>query len=240
MYRAHRLVEGETYHVYNRGAHKKEVFLKEEDYRRFTLLLYLANNTERIHLSNLLSSKKYQGQSLLKIFEEKLADKSLVDLIAYCLMPNHFHLVLRPKKEGSLTLFMKKLLTAYSMYFNTKYDHSGVLFQGPFKSRHIGEEAYFRYIYSYIHLNPVGLIEPQWKENKIKQPGEVKNFISAYRHSSFFDYSVGQRPERELLDYEEAPPFLKEMNDLEELLKEYHSQQGLSLLKVGDSTKELL
>ncbi len=238
MYRPDALVEGETYHVYNRGAHKQNIFLGEKDYRRFTLLLYLANNSERVHLSNLLNSKKYRGESLLKIFEEQFADKKLVDIYAYCLMPNHFHLVVRPKKEGALPLFMRKLLTAYSMYFNTKYEHSGVLFQGPYKSRHVGEEAYFRYIYSYVHLNPIELIESQWKEGRVEKPAEARAFINTYKYSSFFDYSVEERPERILLDYEGAPPFLKEMNDLEELLKWYRFQQGESLLKSGDKGKE--
>src|ERR1700741_3609729 len=102
MYRPQPLVAGETYHIYNRGAHKQDIFLSQADYRRFTLLLYIANNSDPIRLSNLFNSKKYKGESLLKIFEDGIADKSLVDIFAYSLMPNHFHLVVCPREDKSL------------------------------------------------------------------------------------------------------------------------------------------
>lgn len=191
--------------------------MDERDYTRFLLLLYIANHSERIHLGNLL--KEYPGPSWIQILSDIQTDRSLVDVLAYSLMPNHYHLILRQKAENGCTLFMKKLATAYAMYFNLKHDHSGVLFQGRFKSSHVGDEAYFRYIFAYVHLNPLDLVEPAWKERGIKSIGTARKFINNYPHSSFQDYAVVERPQRKILAWDEAPPFLKEMNDFEDMAR---------------------
>jgi len=233
MRRAAPLLANETYHIYNRGAHKQDIFTSEWDYQRFAILLYLSNSSRSLHLSNLLANKKYQGPSLLKLFEDDLADKELVDIFAYCLMPNHFHLILQPKTDTALPQFMKKLLTAYSMYFNTKYEHSGVLFQGRFKSVHIDSNDYFRYLFTYVHLNPFDLFEPGWKERGFAEYDKARDFLNTYAHSSFADYcGPQQRPQSAILALESAPDFLKTQNDLESLFI-YHQethQQGRSLL----------
>ena len=217
MLRKAALVAGETYHIYNRGAHKQPVFVDEGDYVRFLLLLYVANHSERVRLSDLL--KEYPGPSWIQILSDVEADKSLVDVLAYSLIPNHFHLVLRQKAENGCTVFMKKVATAYAMYFNLKYEHSGVLFQGCFKSSHIENEPYFRYIFSYVHLNLLDLIEPGWKENGIKNVEAVRKFINTYPYSSFQDYATSERPQRKILSWDEAPLFLKEVNDFEDLIQ---------------------
>ena len=222
MLRRTALAVGETYHIYNRGAHKQFIFADEMDYARFLLLLYVANHSERIRLSDLL--EEYPGPSWIQILSDIQTDKSLVDILAYSLMPNHFHLVLRQKTENGCTIFMKKVATAYAMYFNLKHDHSGVLFQGRFKSSHIGNEAYFRYIFSYVHLNLLDLVEPGWKENGIKKVEAARKFVNTYPYSSFQDYVTNERPHRKILAWDEAPPFLKEMNDFEDLIK--NNQDG--------------
>src|SRR3989344_5216465 len=214
MLRTTPLVEGETYHIYNRGANKRDVFRSESDSLFFLALLHLSNSSQSVRLEGY----KTQGRSLRDVFEAAGPDKSLVDVSAYSLMPNHFHLVLKQKGDDGITRFMKKVCTAYSMYFNTKYERSGVLFQGRFRSSHVDSEPYFRWIFSYIHLNPVSLVEPAWKENGIKETAKVRSFLRNYAYSSFFDYSVGKRPERAILAYDDAPDFLTTQDDLEELL----------------------
>ncbi len=223
MLRAHPLVGGEVYHIYNRGAHKERIFIDEKDYRRFLLLLYIANNTESVHLGNLLQKNK--GRPWRDLFDEVDSDKALVDIFAYSLIPNHFHLVIRQKSDAGITSFMKKVATAYSMYFNTKYNHSGVVFQGRFKSKNINNEPYFRYIFAYTHLNPVELVVPNWKESvSEKDLLKIKKYMAEYQYSSHYDYCVGIRPERKILSYDEAPPFLKVSNDVEVLLESLKSQ----------------
>ncbi|MDO8522492.1 MAG: transposase [bacterium] len=209
------LISDETYHVYNRGAGKQRIYTTPRDYERFMGLLCLANSKEPI---------TYRGPSSVGIFKqekEAAPTQKLVDVLAYVLMPNHFHLVLKQIKDEGITKFMRKLATGYSMYFNIKYEHSGVLFQGRFKSSHINSEPYFRYIFSYVHLNPVELIEPDWKEGTIRNEKRVRKFLADYRYGSYFDYCVGERPERAILAYDDAPDFLKEQNDLEEMLSDF-------------------
>ena len=224
MLRDKPFVNGETYHLFNRGAHKQAIFTNEDDYRRFMVLLYFSNTTEQVQLGNLLQN---QGRSLIDLFEEPI-DQSLVDVFAYTLMPNHFHLVIRQKADGGVSTFMRKLATAYSMYFNLKYDHSGVLFQGRFKSRHVGNEAYFRYIFSYVHLNSLDLFEPGWEEKGIRDLNGARSYVNSYPYSSFFDYSGNDRAEKVLLSLSQAPEFLTTQNDLEILLQSFN--QGRSLI----------
>ena len=224
MLRDKPFVNGETYHLFNRGAHKQAIFTNEDDYRRFMVLLYFSNTTEQVQLGNLLQN---QGRSLIDLFEEPI-DQSLVDVFAYALMPNHFHLVIRQKADGGVSTFMRKLATAYSMYFNLKYDHSGVLFQGRFKSRHVGNEAYFRYIFSYVHLNSLDLFEPGWEEKGIRDLNGARSYVNSYPYSSFFDYSGNDRAEKVLLSLSQAPEFLTTQNDLEILLQSFN--QGRSLI----------
>src|SRR3989338_8915579 len=217
MLRATPLVAGETYHIYNRGAGKQKFFLDATDYKRFLALLLLGNNTENIHLSNL---RKYQGPSLTHVFEEKV-DYSLTDVLAYSLLPNHFHLVIRQKSDDGITSFMKRVCTAYSMYFNLKYGHSGTLFQGRFKSSHLDTDPYFKWIFPYVHLNPVSLVEPQWQENGIIDPMLAKEFLRDYRYSSYRDYYVGERPERAILSYDEVFDLLDTKDDIQDMLAAY-------------------
>lgn len=223
MQRKDILTSGETYHVYNRGAHKRDIFKDEADYLRMKMLLYLHNGKAPVIMRDILS--KYKGRSYVDVFGNEQPDKTLVDILAYCLMPNHFHIVLQQKSDNGITKFIRKVGTGYSMYFNTKYEHSGVLFQGRFKSSHIDNDAYHRYIFAYVHLNPIELVESKWKEGGIKSPGKVRKFLHGYAHSSFYDYSVGKRPERTVLAYDEAPDFLKDQNDLEEMIDEFEKGQ---------------
>ena len=216
------LLNGETYHVFNRGAHKQKIFLSQEDYARFLLLVYLSNSTHPANLRETLV--KYKGSTFGEVFMEERVEDPLVDVLAYSLMPNHYHLILRQKSDNGITNFMRKLGTGYTMSYNVKYEHSGVIFQGRFKSRHVGNGPYFRYIFAYVHLNPVSIIEPHWEDRGIENPRRVRDFLSQYQHSSYYDYSVKERPQSKLLSLKQAPDFLRTQNDLEEMLKSVRLQ----------------
>jgi putative transposase len=222
------LAGGENYHIYNRGAHKQAIFTSEEDYRRFILLLYLYNTHHHVVMRDVISkysAKRFKGQSLAETFKHEYSDKSLVDILAYSLMPNHFHLVLRAKEDTGIQQFLQKVCVAYSMYFNTKYGHSGTLFQGRYKSKHIDSESYFRYIFAYVHLNPLDLLQSDWKKAGIRCAKKARAFLSEYRYSSFRD-RIGARPESAILA-DDLPDFLKDQNDLDELLRwESHLARG--------------
>lgn len=192
------LIEGEFYHIYNRGNSKQEIFLDSEDYDRFTKLLYLSNSTTRVNFKEDIVKKK------IDVWDFKRGNQ-IVTIGAWVLMPNHFHLYLTPAQGESLgepvvSIFMKKLCTAYTMYFNKKYNRTGTLFEGPFKSVHVSSENQARYLFSYIHLNPVKLIQKDWKEKGIKNKERVFKFLDSYKWGSYFDYMGINRKESKIIN----------------------------------------
>ena len=111
-----------------------------------------------------------------------------MEIVAFCLMPNHFHLILKQLKDGGITKFMRKLGTGYAMYFNQKNKRNGVLFQGKFKAIPIENDNYLIHLSRYIHINPIEFTEPDWKTKGIKNWNEAGEFLKHYRWSSYLDY----------------------------------------------------
>lgn len=144
--------KGSFYHVYNRGNRKQNIFLQSRDYERF-----------------LKRTLKYKRE-----FE--------ITILSFCLMPNHFHFLLRQDSDASLTDFMLRLGTSYAKYFNIKYDEIGSLFQDRFKAKLIETDEYLLQLSSYIHRNP--------KEIQLSTPGvELAN----YQWSSYPIYLKGTK-----------------------------------------------
>jgi len=114
--------------------------------------------------------------------------RRLVDIFVFCLMPNHYHLLLSPIIENGVSLFMKKLNGGYVKYFNLKYKRAGTLFERKYKSVLIDNQAHFIHLPYYIHLNPLDMVAPEWRERKIGNYDEVINFLDSYRWSSHLDY----------------------------------------------------
>ena len=135
---------GEYYHVYNRGTDKRKIFLDKGDHERFVKLLYVANSSKSVHLSN------YQGLALLEIPK----GDPIVDVGAWVLMPNHFHLLLKETEDDGISEYVHKLLTGYSMYFNKKYHRKGALFEGPFNAKHLDTDEYLKYQYALYTSKP--------------------------------------------------------------------------------------
>jgi len=202
MERKQKFTTSEYYHVYSRGVERRKLFMSKKDYTRFVCLLYIMNQRKSFHFGNFFKTHR-----LNDIFEEEV-EETLVDIVSYVLMPNHFHLILYEKTEGGISKFMMKLLTAYSMYFNTKYERSGPLFVRPFRSQHISGDSYFLWIFSYVHLNPVKLIEPDFKEKGIKNIDICKNFLKFYTYSSYIDYIGINRPELKIINLSKIPEYI--------------------------------
>jgi REP element-mobilizing transposase RayT len=195
----------ENYHIYNRGNSKQNIFLDEKDYQRFVDLLYAINREEKFNFSDSLKGVPVYNKS---------SKNQLVAIGAYCLMPNHFHILITPLSENGISKFMQKLSTAYVMYFNQKYKRTGALFEGKFKSQYIGNDKYLKYIYSYIHLNPVKLIQKNWKENGIKNKKETIKYLSEYKYSSFIDYLDTKRPQNIIINKNKFPDYFSNKNDI--------------------------
>lgn len=223
---------GEYYHIYNRGTEKRNIFLDKADYLRFTVLLYIANNTDAMHISNL----KYQGRSLMGILSIDKKD-SLVDIGAYCLMPNHFHLLVKEKTEDGISKFMKKISTGYSMYFNKRYNRMGNLFQGVFKAIHSDSDEYLKYLFAYIHLNPIKLMEPNWKETGIKNKNEAQLFLRGHSFSSYLDYKIGDnRSESKIINKSVFPNYFSLQKDFDNLINDWLSYPPLLSRTVLDNS----
>ncbi len=167
-------VTGEYYHLYNRGNSKQIIFHDEQDHLYFINLLAIVNSEQRVK------------SGVNKIVDP---EESIISIGAYCLMPNHFHILVKQEKDSGITMFMQKLLTGYSMYYNKKYKRTGSLFEGKFKSKYAGEDRYLKYLFSYIHLNPLKIINEDWKTKiKLGCGDDDYNFITKYPYSSINEY----------------------------------------------------
>ena len=138
-------------------------------------------------------------------------------------MPNHFHLLLYEKRESGISLFTEKLLTAYSMYFNKKNIRTGKLFEGRFKATHANSDEYLKYLFSYIHLNPVKIIDPEWKENGIADRKKAEQYLENYLYSSYPDYSGRIREENPILDRNDFPRYFEDVRGFSRTIAEWLS-----------------
>jgi putative transposase len=212
MTRTFTFAPGEFYHIYNRGTEKRDIFMSRSDQDRFLTLLYLANQSDPADL-------KLQGRTLLEKVER--TGIPLVEIVAYCLMPNHFHLLIREIKDGGISKFMQKVTTGYTMYFNKWHERSGSLFQGKFKATHVADDRYLRYLISYIHLNPVKLIEPKWKETGIIDKMRAEKYLETYTPSSYLDYLGKKRAEGMILANEVLPEYFSSGMDFKIFVTEW-------------------
>src|SRR3989344_644601 len=166
---------GNFYHIYNRGVEKRTIFEELFDTMRFFKSMILFNSIEPIgsiyeHAFPLSKNKKPKSNPL-------------VGIVAYCLNPNHFHLILTPKTNKGIQTFMHRLGTGYTMYFNEKYKRSGSLFQGVFKATHIDSNEFLLHVSVYINLNtrthqlggePSKLVKSSWDEYISKDADGVR------------------------------------------------------------------
>ncbi len=140
-----RFANGEFYHIYNRGTDKRPVFLDRDDFDRFLQSMAEFNTKNPI---GSLFENSFRDKSLLSSRTAKL-----VDIVCYCLNPNHYHIILRQRTENGISEFMKRLGGGYTQGFNFKYKRSGVLFQGKFKAAHIDSNEYLLHVSAYVNLN---------------------------------------------------------------------------------------
>lgn len=165
----YRIVPFETlgiYHVYNRGVEKRQVFSSDRDYQRFLQTIYYYQFSG--------PKPKFSNQDRFRTKDFDQGPK-IVEIICYCLMPNHFHLLIRQNKEDGIKEFISKVLNSYTKYFNTKNKRVGPLFQGTFKAVPTETDLQLMHVSRYIHLNPY-------------TSGLTKD-LNGYLYSSFVDYA---------------------------------------------------
>jgi len=168
----------EFFHVLNRGVDKREVFIDDRDRVRFLHDLFVFNDQRPV-----IHYKRPERK------DENHTRKLLVHIHAFCLMPNHYHLLLSPLVENGIALFMKKLSMGYTKYFNERYGRSGALWQGKYKRVLIERDSHFLYIPFYIHLNALDLAYPEWRTGQVKDIHKALEYLNTYRWSSHLDYN---------------------------------------------------
>ncbi len=218
----------EWFHCFGRGVDKRDVYLDENDALRFQLLLYTANSTRSIHVSDFAGLRERPDTE--RVFARD-REELIVDIGAYCLMPNHWHVLVRERDYGGISAFMQKLGTGYTMYFNKKHERTGSLFSGPFKAIHIGNDAHFRRAVNYIHANAAELYEAKWKEGVVRSEVRLKKLLISYPFSSLSDYERVRRPENAIVSMGALAAMLDSPPSFASLLKDardfYRSNKDL-------------
>jgi len=150
-----------------------------------------------------------------------------VEIGAYCLMPNHFHLLTTEKDKNGISKFMQKLCTAYVMYYNKKYRRTGGLFEGKFKSKYLDTNQYLKYIFSYINLNPTKLFQKNWKDVDIKNKKEVLKYLDNYKYSSYLDYLGAKRKQNSIINSDAYPDYFPSEQSFKKEILEWINYKDL-------------
>jgi putative transposase len=178
------LAIGEIYHVIMRGVGDTVIFRNRDDYFRDIFSLYEFNTEDSVTIREKREQRKYR---------EPFSDdrELLVEVQAFCFMPNHIHLLLKQLKENGISDYIRKLGAGSAGYFNRKYSRKGPLF-GKFRAVHVKNNNQLQAVYSYIHTNPVSLVDPTWKGSGTKNPQKAIKYLEKYKWSSFQDY-IGKK-----------------------------------------------
>jgi len=194
-YRKEQFVNDGIYHIILRGLDDNLIFKDINDYYRGIFSIYEFNNAKPIEIRKRRQARRKEkkkeksGDPLSAVLDKR--DK-FVDVLCFCFMPNHIHLLLRQIRDGGITRFMRKLGAGYGRYFNTKYGRKGYVFQNRFRSVRIEDDNQLGVIFNYIHANPISLIEPGFKERGIRNLNKAAKFLNGYKWSSYSDYIGGK------------------------------------------------
>lgn len=187
---------GRIYHIFNRGVEKRDIFLSDGDRWRFLQGMYLFND-EATSTNLLYRLEQEKGKMHFGILREYMKQagvvrKPLVRIMADCLKPNHFHVLVEEIQKDGISRFMQKLGTGYVKYFNRKYERVGPLFQGVYKAVEIARDEQLHYIVAYINvINPGQELEPELKA-VAQDPEEILRFVEQYPWSTHLEY-LGKR-----------------------------------------------
>ncbi len=205
MSRGFSIALGEYYHVYNRGIDKRNIFESDEDKDRFQKLLYLCNGSLVLDMRALPPGPAYSVNT----------GNRLTSIGAYALMDNHFHLLLKETREGGISAFMQKLGTSHTKFFNLKNERSGRLYEGTFKAVHVKNDNHLKRLLSYIHINPIALLDKQ--AQRTEEPHvQTLNNLAQFKFSSYQDHLGHRRVENEILKLEVFPSYFKNIEEYEQ------------------------
>jgi REP element-mobilizing transposase RayT len=181
----------EYYHLCGRGVGGKNIFIDEADRTRFIfLIMYFQSPTPFSNISFYIRRFLQKGHFGIK---EELINKIIKDrqleLISFCLMDNHYHLIVRNIEDSAVSAYMQRVLMAYSKYFNAKYSKKGHLFQGPFIAVHIKNNTQLLHASAYVHKNPKEL--PNYTDSYFNYPySSLKDYIESSRWGELLKTSI--------------------------------------------------
>ncbi len=195
--RALNLAGGEYYHLLNRGMAKRPIFHDNDDYLRFLFLIThlqsgksFLNMSRDINLFKKTFSRPDQHRVLINQEYAKAAShQPLVKLLAFCLMPNHFHLLVLAIQDNGIARYLQRILNAYAKYYNLKYQQTGHLFQGPYRAVHVSDNEQLLYTSAYVHKNCCELLA--WQENFAEYPwSSLQDYCVFNRWSTLLDPQI--------------------------------------------------
>ena len=176
------------YHLYNRGIDKRTIFKDDQDYSVFLGLMKKFLSPDHPNKSG-RHKPAYLGGKM--------------KLLAYCLMPNHFHLLVYQSDETAVTEFMRRVMTGYAMYFNARYDRKGALFEGRYKASAINKDSYLHHISRYIHQNPEDYEHWPYSSLPYYQGKKDAKWIDVMPILSLFHYDIHEY-QTFLRDYQDS------------------------------------
>ncbi|MBU1032740.1 MAG: transposase [Patescibacteria group bacterium] len=184
---------GNFYHIYNHGIDQRKIFQDTADFRRFYASMFLFNNSLYSHKGGRspLSACK---DLYLRLLDENINRLPLVNIVSYCLLPNHFHILLEQAEETGINKFMHRLGMGYAHYYNIRYERTGRLFEGPFQAKIVNNDAQFMHLPRYIHLNALDMTNLKWREGMISDWKEADSFLDNYEWSSHLVYKGMKEP----------------------------------------------
>lgn len=200
-----RFAPDEYYHLYNRGVNKQDVFLDQRDYLRFIFgVLHYQSPLEIFNagrsVSNMIRHSVFNQSA--ETIKQIIAGR-YVEPISFALMPNHFHLMVREKEESGISRYMQRQLNSYTKYFNTRYNKSGHVFQGPFQAVHVATDEQLIYLSAYVHRNPTQL--KTWRRKESKYPwSSYQDFIRRNRWGDLLKTNLILGDDFQKSDYEKA------------------------------------
>ncbi|MDO8555059.1 MAG: transposase [bacterium] len=177
----------ELFHTLSRGVDKRDIFLDDQDRFRFVHDLFEFNDQNWVNTTSKIFNSQNDIASRSDV-EKRRKRKLLVDIHIFCIMSNHYHLLLSPKIAGGVSKFMKKLNMGYAKYFNNKYKRRGTLFESRYKSVPVKKHSHFVHLPYYIHFNPLDFVSPEWRVRRINNFTKAIEFLESYRWSSYLDY----------------------------------------------------
>ncbi|MBU2634857.1 transposase [Patescibacteria group bacterium] len=185
-YRKEQFETGYIYHITLKGL-DSSIFKDLNDYYRGIFSIYEFNNSGSVTIQKRRETRTRfkEGRGRTSTFIDE-RDK-LVEVLCFCFMPNHIHLLVRQLKDNGITEFMRKIGTGYGGYFNRKYNRQGHVFQNRFNAVHIENEEQLKIVFAYIYTNPLSLIYPEWKEIRIENLDKAAKFLENYKWSSYLD-----------------------------------------------------